>query len=258
MNRRRARPTGHRFVSRATTGFTLIELLVVVVVIALLAALLIGVLSRARLQSEQSRDLAQLRQLHQAWSLAAVDNNGKAPIPFTRQGASNRSERHWPGRLALYLGLEFPPREYSVFLDYQTLPEETPLRDPSLARPAAGERKTITYAMNHVGIGTHFSGGFVGATTSSGERLDRETRMSDLSSSTIVLANSNPGQWHVGNVLDIAGEPYDPESHGDGETNLRFSFKGKANFIRADGAAFSTDRIPPTEMWVVDGRSMNP
>jgi hypothetical protein len=113
----------------------------------------------------------------------------------------------------------------------------------------------VTYAMNHIGLGTWFSSGFIGATKSDGTKLDRETRMADLSASTIVLADSKPGRWHVGNILDLAGQEYDPEIHGSEATNLRFSYNGKSNFIRSDGSAFSSSSFPPPEAWVVDGRS---
>lgn len=234
-------------------GFSLVELLVAISVLAVLGALVLTAVSNVQNKAQEVRDTVQMRQIYQAWSLAATDNSGKVPLPFIQQGARNRSERHFPGRLAPYLGISFPPNEYSVFLDDAAMPEETPFRDPYLPEPDAGERKTVSYAMNHLGLGTYFSSSFAGAMTSSGDRLQKETRMGDLKPTMIVLAPSKPGQWHVGNVLPFAGMPYDPETHSDATFRLRFSDQGRASFIRADGSAFTTDTIPPTEMWLIDG-----
>lgn len=60
-------------------GFTLIELLVVVAIIAVLAALLLPVLSRAKLKARQAACLSNLRQIGVAFSLYQGENNERFP-----------------------------------------------------------------------------------------------------------------------------------------------------------------------------------
>ena len=58
-------------------GFTLLELLAVIATISVLAALLLPVLSKAKIKAQQTRCQSNLRQLGTAWMMYHMDNNGR-------------------------------------------------------------------------------------------------------------------------------------------------------------------------------------
>jgi prepilin-type N-terminal cleavage/methylation domain-containing protein len=57
-------------------GFTLLELLAVIATIAILAALLLPILSRAKIKAQRTACFSNLRQLGYAWIMYAGENNG--------------------------------------------------------------------------------------------------------------------------------------------------------------------------------------
>jgi prepilin-type N-terminal cleavage/methylation domain-containing protein len=67
---------------RNNRGFTLIELLVVISIIALLIGLLLPALSKAQQNARETKDRAQIKQIHQAMLVSAnSDKRGSLPIP---------------------------------------------------------------------------------------------------------------------------------------------------------------------------------
>jgi len=63
-------------------GFTLVELLAVVATIAILAALLLPILSRAKIKAQRTACFSNLRQLGFAWQMYYTDNNGYLAASF--------------------------------------------------------------------------------------------------------------------------------------------------------------------------------
>ncbi len=71
-----------------STGFTLIELLVVIAIIAILAALLLSALAGAKMQSQQTKCLSNLKQISAAGIMYLNDNNQWA-FPYNSPGFPN-------------------------------------------------------------------------------------------------------------------------------------------------------------------------
>ncbi len=230
-------------------AFSLTELLVVVAVIAILLAIVIPALSGVRVRLASSRDVANLRQIHSAWMLASQDNNNE-PVPgSTNEG--QRYQRHWPGKLSKYLSLTFPENQYSMFLDYDTLPENTVLSPGPSYDVYVEDRKKIGYAINYLVAGTYFSSGYRGPLKGDGSRIGNP-KLSDITSTSIVFASADGTNWHLGtSVADFGGQPMLGEGYPG--IPIRASYDGSANFIRFDGSAFSSDVFPDRKNWTVDG-----
>jgi prepilin-type N-terminal cleavage/methylation domain-containing protein len=76
-------------------AFTLVEMLVVIAIMGLLAALLMPVLSRAKIKARNITCVSQLRQLGVAVRLQAEDNNGVLPVaePIPTMPAATNNPR---------------------------------------------------------------------------------------------------------------------------------------------------------------------
>src|SRR6185436_19162235 len=67
---------------KSKTGFTLIELLVVIAIISILAAMLLPVLSRAKVRAQGIQCINNTRQLTLAWRIYAEDNSDVLPYSY--------------------------------------------------------------------------------------------------------------------------------------------------------------------------------
>jgi prepilin-type N-terminal cleavage/methylation domain-containing protein len=118
------------------TGFTLIELLVVIGIIALLAAILIPVLSKARVSSRSVNCLSNLRQVMMAFGMYANTYNQRLPNPQV-------AEESWESLLRDYL----PTREiYHCQADgglFENLRSSYDWRDTSNARTTLAGRSML-------------------------------------------------------------------------------------------------------------------
>src|SRR5215469_2583600 len=76
--------------AHAIDGFTLIELLVVIAIIAIIAAILLPVLSQAKLKAMEATCLNSQKQLATAWIMYTDDNKGLLVNLDTVTGGSNK------------------------------------------------------------------------------------------------------------------------------------------------------------------------
>jgi prepilin-type N-terminal cleavage/methylation domain-containing protein/prepilin-type processing-associated H-X9-DG protein len=220
-----------RTISKSRGGFTLIELLTVIAIIGILAAILIPVVGRVRESARSASCVANLREWHRAWMMWAGDNDDRV-IP-----GNTPTNQHWPGVLGEYADYRF--RAPTVFLDGRddtigTCPSSSPEDSTSATwrNNQNNERRHVSYGYNHEGLGSYFSGGWRGPRESlpNAQRLAPYVlRMDRVEASTIVFGDST--DWHLGN-------------HPNHSPPVSFRHNGRANFVLAGGAVFSTETIP--------------
>src|ERR1700722_6574325 len=88
---------------RPRTGFTLIELLVVIAIIAILAAILLPVLSKARVTAERAQCMNNMKQLATGMFTFSGDHNDTYP-PGGWEGGSAGWQISWDTLLYAYIG----------------------------------------------------------------------------------------------------------------------------------------------------------
>jgi prepilin-type N-terminal cleavage/methylation domain-containing protein/prepilin-type processing-associated H-X9-DG protein len=82
-------------------GFTLTELLTVVGLITVLVSLLLPVVSKVRAAASNTSCLSNLRQMGVAWTVYAMDNQGRLPhYMWTKVPEKTAWNGYWPGLLA--------------------------------------------------------------------------------------------------------------------------------------------------------------
>jgi prepilin-type N-terminal cleavage/methylation domain-containing protein/prepilin-type processing-associated H-X9-DG protein len=116
-------------------GFTLLELLVVISIVAVLAALLANALAAARVQGNQAKCAANLRQIGVAINLSAGDNGGYLPLT-THSTGSRRVDESWIYVLAPYL---------QEMDSVRVCPADPPARRQQIL-----DRKATSYALNEL------------------------------------------------------------------------------------------------------------
>jgi prepilin-type N-terminal cleavage/methylation domain-containing protein/prepilin-type processing-associated H-X9-DG protein len=75
--------------SRRQFAFTLIELLVVIAIIAILAAMLLPALNKAKIQTQGTSCINNMKQLQLIWYMYATDNNDTMPLNITYTQSGN-------------------------------------------------------------------------------------------------------------------------------------------------------------------------
>lgn len=88
----KSRPQPDGYATSRSGAFTLIELLVVIAIIGILAALLLPVLSRAKVKAIRTKCMSNIKQIEVATYIYAEDNNDRLPD----MSPSGSAPQYWP------------------------------------------------------------------------------------------------------------------------------------------------------------------
>ncbi len=165
------------FARRRPAAFTLIELLTVIAIIGILAAIIIATVGTVRRNAQQTRSLANLRQIGSALQLFASENKNMVPVwhDYTQStpdvpGQPALAGRYWWEALQAYTG-----PDPAIFHS----PAHVQFDGSSRARM----RETLSYGWNYAVMGRH-----VGDNSKDG---DHSLRITDFPNPSRTLAASD-------------------------------------------------------------------